>query len=123
MEELRRSFEELFNIQLESPLENSGEIQNNNSRIKYILQIDNPGNKIIDLLLFDGDHFPPQHKRINARGQIQDLENFQFSIMYERPEDRVEEELKMKEVNKKIARILIKKGLAEKCEEWIQKYL
>jgi hypothetical protein len=54
---------------------------------------------------------------------MQELENFQFSIMYEFSEEREAEEQKMRETNHEVAKILIDKGLAAAHEEWISKYV
>jgi len=118
-----RSFEKMFILQLQTPLDNFGEIQNDEVTTKYIVEKDAAKNIIIDLLIFDNKGFPPLHKKINTKGEIQDLENFQISIMYESQEDRAGQEIRMKEINKWTAKIIIDKGLAVKSECWIQKYL
>ena len=72
-----------------------------------------------DFPIFERDGFPPVHKRINAKGEIVALENFQFSIMYESPEERKKEELLMKKANQETAKTFIDKDLPEKTEAWI----
>lgn len=111
MNPLNKSFEMMFNIQLEIPLGNSGEIQKDNVSIKYIRETDELGNQIIDMLIFDNYIFPPKHKRINANGEVLELENFQFSIMYESSKKGTDEELKMKKINQRTANLLMNKGL------------
>jgi len=77
----------------------------------------------MDILIFKDNFLPPIHKRINHKGEIIDLENFQFSIMYETEENRIEEQSKMILKNKKLAQRLIKKKLAKESDNWISKYL
>ena len=120
---LSYSFQKYFGIELPQPGGESGEIQIKDFNIKYIFTKDASGEKVFDFLIFGRDGFPPLHKRIDANGEVQELENFQFSMMYEFPEEREAEEKKMRETNNKIAKHLIDKGLAAVNEEWIQKYL
>jgi len=74
-------------------------------------------------LIFENNGFPPLHKRIYKNGEMVDLENFQFSIMYELQIDKIKEEMKMKKANKETANVILDKGLANKYEPWINKYL
>lgn len=122
-ENLRRSFEQFFQLKLQQPLGKSGEIQISESTIKYVLTKDASEKTVLDFLILDRNGFSPVHKRINTNGEILELENFQFSLMYESMEEKREEELKMKRINQKIAELIINKGLADNSEEWIQKYL
>lgn len=120
---LLRVFQKYLNIKMPQPLEQSGEIKHKDIRIKYILTKKASGKKVLDFLIFKGNGFPPVQKRIDANGEIQELERFEFSIMYETSEERREQEFKMKSTNRKIARSIISKGLAERDEKWIKKYL
>lgn len=122
MQLLSKVFQQHLKLQLSQPLEQSGEIQQKGFRMKYVFTKDASGKTVLDFLIFEEDGFPPVHKRINSNGEVLDLENFQFSIMYEFPEERMQEDLKMKIKNQKIAEALIKKGLADGAEEWIQNY-
>lgn len=122
-EKLIKSFEYFFPLKLQKPLGKTGEIQKDELTIKYLLTKDASEKNVLDFLILDMNSFPPIHKRINTKGEIKDLENFQFSIIYESPEDRVLQEYKMKEINQRTVNIIIKKGLARKDEDWLQKYL
>ena len=83
MEKLINSFEQHFKVKLQNPLKSPGKIQVKELLIKYILYKDTSGNTVLDFLIFDTTNgFPPLHKRINSEGVIQNLENFQFSIMF-----------------------------------------
>lgn len=122
MELLIAYFEKFFDLKLEEPWEQSGEIQHKDFRIKYIFTKDASGKTVLDLLIFEGDGFPPVHKRINEQGEIQELEKFGFSLIYETSEEKQQQEIKLKSINREIANLIIEKGLAEPDEEWIQKY-
>lgn len=123
MESLSRSFQNYLNIKLSQPLKKSGEIQRKDFRIKYILTKDASGKTVLDFLIFEEDGFPPLHKRIAANGELQELENFQFSVMYEFPQEREAEEKKLRETNERIATSLFDKGLVVANEKWIQKHI
>lgn len=123
MQLLSKAFQKHLNFQLPQPLKQSGEIQQQDFRIKYVLTKDASEESMLDLLIFERDAFPPVHKRIKANGEITELENFQFSVMYEFPEERRKEEILMQKANRETAKTIINKGLTEKTEEWIKKYL
>lgn len=122
MKQIKKAFRDFFGFNLNS-LNNSGSIRRNRITINYVLNADSLENTIMDLLIFDDNGFPPVHKRINYDGDIIDLENFQFSLLYESKRERKEEQVKMLIKNKKIAENIIKKKLAKKSDKWINKYL
>ena len=122
MDTLRKAFENQLSVKFGISLDTSGTVQKDELTIKYILTKDASEKLVLDFLIFRKDGFRPDHKRINARGEILDLENFQFSIMYEFPEERKPEELKRKNHNQRTANLIINKGLADPTDEWIQKY-
>ena len=123
MEILIRTLEQLFNLKLNTPLQDSGTIHKDELTIKYVLKTDAFKKIFMDFLIFDDHGFPPLHKRINANGTIRNLKSFQYSIMYASQREKMEEETTMKKLNLKTANLLVNKGLAEKSEDWIQKYL
>ena len=59
--------------------------------------------------------------RIDANGNLCELENFECSKCYEEGniKKKTEEEQKMKKYNHKVAHILVEKGLAHESDEWI----
>lgn len=79
----------------------------------------------IDFLVFKEFILPPTHLRIDANGNLCELENFQYSICYEEGniKKKLQEKQRMKKYNQKVAHILIQKGLAHESDEWIGKYL
>lgn len=123
MELIHRNFKKLFKLMPDYPLGNSGEILKDELTVRYITGFDANKKMIIDFIIFDRYGFPPAHRRIDSKGEIQELEKFQFSIMYESPEEREKEEKKMAKVNLKTAKSILAKGLAQDSEEWIQIYL
>ncbi|MGB7784640.1 MAG: hypothetical protein WBL27_00935 [Salinimicrobium sp.] len=123
MEPLLKAFQKYFRFQLPQPLEQSGEIQQQDLRIRYVLTKEGSGKTGFDCLIFEKNGFPPVHKRIDDNGEIQELEKFEFSLMYETSEEKQEQETKMKRTNCEVANLMINKGLAERDEEWIQQYL
>lgn len=119
MQLLSRAFQKHLNLPLSQPLEQSGEIKHKDLRIRYVV-IKEPSEEIgLDFLIFEGDNFPPVHKRINEQGEIQELEKFGISLMYETSEERQQQEIKLKRTNREIANLIIEKGLAERDEDWI----
>ena len=121
--QLLKTLQKHLNLQLPQTLEHSGEIQQKDFRTKYVFDSDSSGKTVLDFLIFGRDGFPPDHKRIDDKGEIQELENFEFSLMYEISEERKVAEQKMNCENQKTAEQLIRKGLADGSEDWIQKYL
>ncbi len=122
MNKIKKTFRDFFGFGLNS-LNNLGTIQRNSLTINYVLNVDLSGNTIMDLLIFEDNIFPPVHKRINYDGKIINLENFQFSIIYETERVKKLEQDKMTIKNKKIAQNIIKKKLAKKSDKWINNYI
>lgn len=123
MELLSGAFQKYFKFELPQHLERSGEFQHKDFRIKYVHTKDASGRAVLDFLIFEGNGFPPVHKRLHEKGECRELENFGFSLMYETSEERQEQEITMQRTNREIANLMIDKGLAERAEDWIQKYL
>lgn len=124
MNELKISFEQYLNFKINQPLNKIGTF-NEKYKVNYIKGKNNFDKYSIDFLTFKDNIFPPKHLRIDVKGNLTNLENFQYSIMYESGsvEQKIEEEKKMKIHNKKTAMLIINKGLAKKTDEWIDKYL
>ena len=106
--QLLKTFQKNLKLQLPQPLEQSGEIRYKDFRIKYVFTKDASGKTVLDFLIFEGDVFPPVHRRINKHGEIQDLKKFRFSL-YETSEEREEQEIKMKKRNRETAVSIIEK--------------
>lgn len=121
MDKIKKAFRDFFGFNLDT-INNSGTINKNGLSINYVLDVDLSKNIIMDLLIFKNDALPPVHKRINYDGVIIDLENFQFSIIYQTKREKKEKQEEMIRNNKKTADIIIKKGLAKKTEKWISNY-
>lgn len=123
MDKIKEAFNDFFGFRLKM-LNDSGTITNKNKTIKYLLGVGLSGKPAMDLLIFQEESFPHiLHKRINYEGVIMDLENFQFSILYETETEGETERAKMKLNNNNVAKILINKGLAKKNDKWINEYL
>lgn len=68
------------------PLDKLGIVQGNELGIKFLFTKDDSERDVLDFLIFEENEFPSVHKRINYIGEFLNLENFEFSLMYERPE-------------------------------------
>ncbi|GGE15367.1 hypothetical protein [Psychroflexus salis] len=124
MEKLKAAFEKHLNLKIPERLSNKGSLKGK-IKVNYILSKDSNNNQTIDFLIFDEYQFSPEHLRINSKGEIAKLDNFQVSYIYEL--DIISQKKvavkKMKAYNKQVAHLLIKKGLAKRSDEWILEYL
>ena len=125
MKKLKSHFEKYLGFKITKPLENSGRINATSYNVNYIVKLDEFKYYYIDFLLFDCDFMPPLHLRINYKGEIEDLENFQISIMYIAGDDEMRfiEQEKMRFKNRRVAQQLLNKGLASQDDNWLSMYL